>query len=277
MYKSGGAKKIAGFSLIELMIAVTLGLLVLAAVTAVMVSTITTNSANLNMIRLDQDLRNIMLLMTRDIRRAGSWNDTRIPSAANPRYDMGRNRNCNPFMQQATVAVGCPAPAPAVASTDLFPSPTVTITPPATSASASVNSNCITYTYDFNGNSIFETSNPDERFGFRLHNGAIRMRQNGATCTDAATSWGENITDPSVLTITALNFTVNATASVIPGSNVTPIASSGGAPGGSNAQIVVRDVAIRVTGRINIGGNQTAERTIEQTVRVRNDRFIPGT
>jgi prepilin peptidase dependent protein B len=272
MYESGGAKKIAGFSLIELMIAVTLGLLVLAAVTAVMISTITTNSANLNMIRLDQDLRNIMLLMTRDIRRAGSWNDTRTPTAANPRYDIGRNRNCNPFMQQATVAAGCPSPAPATAATDLFPSPTITITPPATSASASVNSNCITYTYDFNGNGIFETSNPDERFGFRLDNGAIRMRHNGSACTDAASSWGERITDPSLLTITALNFTVNATANVIPGSNVTPIAS-----GGSNAQIVARDVTIRVTGRISIGGNQTAERTTEQTVRVRNDRYIPGT
>lgn len=303
MYKLGDAKKMAGFSLIELMIAATLGLFVLAAVTAVMISTITTNSSNLSMIRLDQDLRTVMQLMVNDIRRAGSWaradrdiSDRHTPPTCSTPCCQKIDANCNPFMQGAVISLLCsnsnncsagavnfpcnpvcrPVPAvaaPAVTSTDITtvipipnpPAPTV----PATLITTSVSSNCIVFTYDLNNDGVLQTANPDERFGYRLDNRAIYMRSNGATCADPIVNWGERITDPAALIITDLNFTINSMIMDIPGTRVTLA--------GNDARTIMRNVNIRVTGQANIGGNQTATRTIQQDVRVRNDRYIPGT
>lgn len=62
-----------GFGLIELMISILLGLIVIAAVTSLVLATLRVDTETLRMTRLTQDLRSVMALVTRDIRRAGYW------------------------------------------------------------------------------------------------------------------------------------------------------------------------------------------------------------
>lgn len=65
-----GSKQ-AGFSLIELMISLTIGLIVVGAVLAFAVSTVRANSENIRSARLSQDLRTGMNLVMRELRRSG--------------------------------------------------------------------------------------------------------------------------------------------------------------------------------------------------------------
>jgi prepilin-type N-terminal cleavage/methylation domain-containing protein len=62
-----------GFSLIELMISLTLGLIVMGGALSIVTSILATNTSTLKMTRLDQELRAVMMMLTRDLRRAGSW------------------------------------------------------------------------------------------------------------------------------------------------------------------------------------------------------------
>lgn len=60
-----------GFTLIELMVAITLGLIVTGALVAFTVSMVSANSENIRMTRLTQDLRTSMSIATREVRRSG--------------------------------------------------------------------------------------------------------------------------------------------------------------------------------------------------------------
>lgn len=65
-------KRNRGFTLIELMITLVLGLVVLGGVLGVFVSTYRANSQNIKAVRLMEEMRAVMTLMSRDIRRAGA-------------------------------------------------------------------------------------------------------------------------------------------------------------------------------------------------------------
>lgn len=60
-----------GFTLIELMISVVIGIIVTAAVISMFITTLISSTANLRMIRLNQNLRAVLSLMVQDIRRSG--------------------------------------------------------------------------------------------------------------------------------------------------------------------------------------------------------------
>ena len=62
-----------GFSLIELMVAMMIGTLALGSLLTVFASTVSTNKAILENIHLHQELRTIIDIMARDIRRTGYW------------------------------------------------------------------------------------------------------------------------------------------------------------------------------------------------------------
>ncbi len=62
-----------GFSLIELMISMTISMIVLAGVIALFANTVRSNAEGLQYTRLNQELRAIMDVMVRDIRRAGYY------------------------------------------------------------------------------------------------------------------------------------------------------------------------------------------------------------
>ncbi len=78
----------AGFTLIELMVALVLGLVVIGGVMGVFMSTYQANAQNIKSIRLNEEMRAVVALMSRDIRRAGSktidWTGTAWHVTANP-------------------------------------------------------------------------------------------------------------------------------------------------------------------------------------------------
>lgn len=165
--------KIAGFSLIELMLVI--------GFVAFIVITFTTTFGSLNgMIKkdhnralLNRDLQSLMTIMAKDIRRAGYWS-----AAAN---DVDSGANNNPFMQTAT------------------------------DVQISNNQQCILFTYDARETGDLPTlndTNGDDRFGFRLSNSAIQWRPSSAafSCDATANSW-EDISDAQKMSITNLQFT----------------------------------------------------------------------
>jgi prepilin peptidase dependent protein B len=66
-------KKQSGLTLIEMLIAMLIGLIVLAATIGIFITSLKSNSDTLKMIRLNQEMQAVMTLMTRDVRRSGYW------------------------------------------------------------------------------------------------------------------------------------------------------------------------------------------------------------
>lgn len=94
-------KKQTGFTLIELMIALVLGLIVVSATIGIYITTVKGSTDTINSARLNHDLESIMLLMVNDIRRAGYWGGAKV----------GVDSSTNPFTIGAaniqTTAAGC--------------------------------------------------------------------------------------------------------------------------------------------------------------------------
>ena len=61
----------SGFSIVELLVSITIGLIIIGAVTALVVSTVDSVNRNVGATRLMQELRGGMSVMTRELRRAG--------------------------------------------------------------------------------------------------------------------------------------------------------------------------------------------------------------
>ena len=72
MHRSSPPPKAAGFTLIELMIAMVLGLIVIGAVLALSLSMIRANSGTIASTRLTQELRATSAVITSELQRAGS-------------------------------------------------------------------------------------------------------------------------------------------------------------------------------------------------------------
>jgi prepilin peptidase dependent protein B len=118
---------------------------------------------------------------------------------------------------------------------------------------ANSTTNCLVYSYDDNNNGVLDT--PDEEFGWRLRDSAIEMRQDGNGCGDDG--W-QDITWASYTTIAGLTFDIDTSQVVVELSN-------------RDVQVDVQDVTIRLTGQATLRGGTTITRTLEETVRVRND------
>ncbi len=132
-----------GFSLVELMISITVGLVIMAGVTTMFAHNVKASGDTLKMARLHQELQAVMSLMTRDIKRAGYWGDASFSIGSG-------TSNTNPF----------------------------TLDAPSNYGSEPANS-CITFSYDRSGDGNVTA---DERFGFRLRGGALETRKSGADC-----------------------------------------------------------------------------------------------
>lgn len=230
--------KITGFSLVELMISIVVGLIVIAGVISIFSSAIKSYSDNLKMTRLNQELRVVMDRMVRDIRRAGYWgNALSVASTTNPNtFNTGLNR----------LVVG---------SSGLILNVNGT------------SGDCILYAYDENGINGLQD---DEKRGFRLNTSAVRTRKGGSAPTNDCSFSSSNIeslTDDATVNIIALNFLINR---VCPFSN-----STGTVPLVTNtpsAQYrIIRAVQITLTGQLQSDPN--IRRTLQETVRVQNDEI----
>ncbi len=232
----------SGFSLVELMISITVGLVVLAGVTTMFVQNVKAGGDTLKMARLNQELQATMSLMTRDIRRAGYW--------GNASSSIGTGPNANPFTLDAPGNYGVEAAG-----------------------------SCITFSYDRDGDgnidvgsgSASPANNADERFGFRLRSGegVVETRQSGAACT--AGGW-EDLTDTVNTEITGLTFTPT-TKSVDLDGPATPSSPEVCVTGCGTSTINVREVTITLSGRLRKDAG--VSRVLQDKVRVHNDLYQP--
>jgi len=233
-------KKQKGFNLVELMIAIVLGLLVTAAAINIYVANTASQRENLQLMRLNQDMRAMMDLMVRDIRRSGFA--TSVPDT---NFDCLKS---NPFNKMG-----------------FFNSGTATVAAPA---------NCIVFAYNANDNlaSNVCTIESADRFGFRVSGGALQMKNGGGTEASCATGTWEGISNSDV-TITAA-FTVTSTELDITEmfADVDGVCNVGEACNtcdAGNQCLTIREVGISLTGTLTDGTTQT----ISEKVRVRNDEF----
>ena len=93
-----GAARQAGFSLVELMVALVLGLIVTGAVLALVVSIIHANRQTLQATRLNQELRATLAVIANDLRRARAVDDPLSIAVA---------AGGNPYRVVSTATAGC--------------------------------------------------------------------------------------------------------------------------------------------------------------------------
>lgn len=145
-----------GFNLVELMIALLIGMIIIAATITIYISTIKSSSDIVKSARLNHDLDSTLALMVNDIRRAGYWGGAVV----------GSDGQDNPFTQAATDLKL------------LLPS---LDTPPTYK--------CILYTYDANADGNVDSH---EYYGFKLNGFDIQMRLSGSytnNCNHNSDDW----------------------------------------------------------------------------------------
>lgn len=127
-------------------------------------------------------------------------------------------------------------------------------------------------TYDF-AQDTDNTVQANEQFGFRLNNGVIEFRTDG-------TPTRRQMTDPSILTVTAFTITVPANMDVVPLGNLctsgcntvpplAPSASSAACPNPPALAIRRYELEIRATAP----GDASIRRQLNESIRIRNDRI----
>ncbi|WAR46541.1 PilW family protein [Methylomonas rapida] len=248
-------KKQTGFTLIEIMIALLLGLIVVGATISIYIATVGSSASTIRSSRLNHDLESVMTLMANDIRRAGYWE-----GAADNEDDN------NPF-------TNTDATAGAVTNVNILE-----------------NGTCILYSYDADNPSPITIVN-NEFYGFKLQNNTIMMRLSGSSttnCNDANDTW-QNFIDNNQLTITALQFSfapidVNGDGDTTdPGDlpatsrcwNQTQKTSTNqlACTGGANGDYIIQNriVNIRLSGRVS--ADQAVTKTLLGTTEIRNNRI----
>ena len=255
-----------GFSLVELMVAVVLGMVVVGAAVAVYVAMLQSSTGTVRTARLNYDMGSLMTYMANDIRRAGYWGGAAV----------GADPLLNPFTAAAEdIQV--------LADWDGNGNP------------------CIVYSYDADNDGVQQDS---ERFGFRLNDdGSIGMRMDGtvlASCSDDDGTW-ERVTvqdNSEVVQVSHLQFSFQPLAADTDGSDGAgpypaqpqsswcdniddgdPEAASApdcsgltNAPSTGDALVVRRLVNMRMTGQA--GRDAEISRSLATTVKLANDRLF---
>lgn len=250
-----------GLSLIELMIGLLVGAIVAGGAISVFTNSLESSTDNIELARLNQDLRAMMDIMVRDIRRAGYVTDNPAANSA--------ALQANPYLDSATPGL----------TTDI---------------AVYNNGSCIVYAY--NRDNLI-TVTPSERLGFKLDNGELKMRKTGATNENCSNTGGnldsdwETITDPDVQ-ITALAFTLAESELSITSmlTDVLPGPPDGFADGDDNHNtfcdegescntcntgdkcLYIRTIDISLAGELKDDPGVT--QTITEQIRVRNDKYV---
>jgi prepilin-type N-terminal cleavage/methylation domain-containing protein len=238
------ARSQRGFTLIELMVAVLLGAFVIAVVGGVFVSTYQANTQNMKVVRMDAEMRAVMTLMAREIRRSGTrelaWQTSTLGTP-------------NPFATNLNWTIG------------------------RFDTSVPTNS-CVLFAYDKDGDDgAVEIT---DRAGYRLTNDAAgrpgidsrRSANAGAACN--AGTW-EGITDREAWAVTSLNFTTTLEPGA-PGVGIrTVIVTLDGAVN-TRAADPTRDAGGAVLNAADCAGNtlDIVCRRLVEKVRMRNDAIL---
>jgi prepilin-type N-terminal cleavage/methylation domain-containing protein len=240
-----------GFSLVELMISLAIGLIVVSAVLAFTLSSLTANSEYVQSTRLSQELRNSMDFISRELRRAG--------------YDENMNRYTAASTQNALV---------------VSPFSRIYVEDDADGDGAK-NDGCVIYAYDRTGGTpgaveLDQGEIRALRLAFREVDGqSVGVLEIGesasgvspdcdgdeptysnypATCNNDS-GWCA-LTDPRVINITRFNLNRNSLNE--PGSATT-------------TPINIRKIGISLQGQLNQSADGVVTRSISSSVKVRAD------
>lgn len=236
-------KKQFGFTLIELMVSLLIGLIIVAATISIYIATVKGSSDTIKSARLNHDLESVMAVMINDIRRAGYWGGAGVTADSKK----------NPLTNTSTANIQLPS------------------------------SSCILYAYDANGSGantpLDQTDDVDanEYYGFKLDGTTIRMRISGtatANCADPNDNWQEHITGSKV-SITGLAFTtaykcLNVTTAI--SYNSTCAALTAAQLPSTNLAVESREINITVSGQLS--DDATVTKTLTNFVKTRNDRIF---
>ncbi len=296
-------KKQNGFTLIEIMISLLLGLIVLGATISIYVNTVGSSSNTIKSARLNHDLESVMALMINDIKRTGYWGGAIV----------GADTRNNPF----TITT-------ATTTTTNFAPSNIAVMDFTDSGDTLHTDGCILYSYDAdgdkhydgydsnadgdytdsgevapNGNLNDDTDDKNEFYGFRFNNGSIQMRKTGTTTADCTNGTWEEFIDGNQLTITALTFSFAAVAAAAPFPDLaatsrclnvatnlatprtTPTVVSidttndtwcSPSPGSGDSFAQKRVVNIQLSGKLK--NDPTVIKTLTGTVQVRNSRLL---
>lgn len=84
-----------GFTLIEMMISITLATIAMSSMISVFVNNVKSNGDSISQVHLNQELRAVMDVMSRDIRRAGYWSNAVYGATSNPFQTLAINASTN--------------------------------------------------------------------------------------------------------------------------------------------------------------------------------------
>lgn len=243
-----------GFTLIEFMIAILIGLIIIVAIGTIYITTYRSSADTLKSAQLNHDMGTTALVMVNDIRRAGYWGGAVT----------GSEPKNNPFLT-ATANLQIIGNSCILYSYDANGSGFLT---PADQ------------TDDIDG---------IEYYGFKLNNGTIQMRLSGSTTADCDDGQWVNLLDSAEINITDLRFSfvpdavnipnVSATSrclnvSVDPQELSNKDCASAIADGDITAGEIVetRQVLYSMTG--TLVDDNTVLKTLSGSVKVRNDRYF---
>ncbi|MDO9048830.1 MAG: prepilin-type N-terminal cleavage/methylation domain-containing protein [Methylobacter sp.] len=227
-------KKQIGFTLIEIMIALLIGLVILSATISMYVNTVKGSTDTINSARLNYDLESVMLLMVNDLSRGGYW------GAATD----GVDSSTNPFIIGAA-NIQVPTAACILYSYDADDNGTP--------------GNGEYYGFKLQSGTI----------SIRSSNAA----EASANCTGTGWSALTVPQDVNItaLTFTTAYKCLNVTTSVSYDTACAAVATAGNLAGGAKA-IESRQFNIALTGQLV--SDTTVTKTLNGTVKVRNDRIF---
>lgn len=166
--RSTPSRQQAGFSLVEMMVAMALSLVLFGGLLNAYVATVKSSSELMISAHLDNELHKLLDMMARDIRRAGTHGNAQALVTA----------SANPFGVEGTGAY-----------------------------TGEAADSCITFSYDWDSDGTLDAGALDERYGFRLKSGLVQSRIGGLACdADGTPNW-EDVTDANTYTVTTLQFT----------------------------------------------------------------------
>lgn len=236
--------KYAGFSLLELLIGIVVGIMVVAGAVKIFTNSSTNMTEHAQVARLDEDLRNMMAVMTDEIQRAGFV-------SGSPNISVLQNNIFSDLTFEDIVIKGVTYPKACM---------------------------LLMYNKDAKNPSVVDN---DERFGFRLaldtsfspDKRLLRMWRGGTNwaCNSATPTNWITITSPEV-EITNLKFELSETMLNVTQRENSPGVAITNPPPACNAVdkcLIVRNVAVTLTGALKDGTTQT----LMDRVRVRNDQY----
>lgn len=246
--------KYKGYTLVELLVALAIGVVIMFGVTTTFVGSLKTSTASIHQAQFGQEMRATMNLITKDIKRAGY-----SKTATN---DVGYNTFTNDFLKTVTGEV-----------LRLWSGVTGTTEIPLTSSTLGT---CVTYAYDIDEDGAIDTT---ERLGFKFNatSGTVQKRtaaaSNALDCTQG--TWATLTSSDLVVEELSFKWIDFTNLTDVPSS--TPATSPSGCVGtptsGDNTKIAVR--VVRVTFTATSAKDSTLTRTFVDDVKMRNNGYDP--